>query len=510
MEKEKKNKRFKIAIILSVALVVTFIFLTSYAYWRISDHQTGSNYVAGGCLQIVFDEPGANGFSLTDAWPERDEDAIVREDNLYRFNVINTCEKPVNYQIVLESIEVPNPENKLKPEYVKLQLDNREIKTYKDLDPVTNDPDATDVYETRHMLSGTVQGRSNGVDGKVEHSVRLWMNYDAGLDARGGQFNSRVKIYAGQDIQEPEYALTPESCFTIDENGVLLSYNREECGTDSLVIPPTINGTLVTEIKWMFLGAAANRFSYIDISNLRGLNKIGGDAFYNGAGYVGTDHSLTIPNGVSEIGNRAFWAYNGTHLSLPTNMSSIGEYAFMEYEGINQDLIIPQGISVIEQFSFTHFDGKSLTLPESLTRINQMAFAWYRGVGTTLKIPDNVSVIETRAFEYFRGDELILPKSLESIDQIAFANYVGSGKEMVIPEGAISLGYGTFKRFNGISVTIPSTITSIGGSAFEAMDSTKTIYVNKPNLSGIELGENWNGNATVKCLVASNTYEVCS
>ena len=103
-----------------------------------------------------------------------------------------------------------------------------------------------------------------------------------------------------------------------------------------------------------------------------------------------------------------------------------------------------------------------------------------------------------------------MPKSLESIDQIAFANYVGSGKEMVIPEGAISLGYGTFKRFNGISVTIPSTITSIGGSAFEAMDSTKTIYVNKPNLSGIELGENWNGNATVKCLVASNTYEVCS
>ena len=59
----------------------------------------------------------------------------------------------------------------------------------------------------------------------------------------------------------------------------------------------------------------------------------------------------------------------------------------------------------------------------------------------------------------------------------AFAGYVGTNK----------------------TITIPSTVTTIDNYAFNALDSTATIVVNKPNLDGIELGTNWNGNATVKC-----------
>ena len=41
-----------IVLILCIMLILSFIMLTSYAYWRVQKTQTGTNDIAGACLNI--------------------------------------------------------------------------------------------------------------------------------------------------------------------------------------------------------------------------------------------------------------------------------------------------------------------------------------------------------------------------------------------------------------------------------------------------------------------------
>ena len=51
-----KDKKFIITIVVCITLVITFVLLTSYAYWRISKTQTGTNDILGACLDIELDQ----------------------------------------------------------------------------------------------------------------------------------------------------------------------------------------------------------------------------------------------------------------------------------------------------------------------------------------------------------------------------------------------------------------------------------------------------------------------
>ena len=150
--KKKNNKKLFLVIGVCALLVGMFILLNTYAYWRIKGEQSESNYVVGACLNFEFveleDENGKiGGFTLEGdkAMPISDEEGTTTTG--YTFKIENTCDKAVDYQVVLESLKIVNPETSayypnekyFSDNKIKIQLDNGAIKTYNKYDEVDAD-----------------------------------------------------------------------------------------------------------------------------------------------------------------------------------------------------------------------------------------------------------------------------------------------------------------------------------------------------------------------------------
>lgn len=225
----------------------------------------------------------------------------------------------------------------------------------------------------------------------------------------------------------------------------------------------------------------------------KNLRTIGAFAFCESR-YTG---SLTIPDSVVEIGERAFRDcknLNGT-LTLGKNLRTIGEEAFCwcEFTG---SLTIPEGITEIADgtfsslyqssgmftgtltlpstlktigasaFSYADFSGE-LLIPDGVTSIGASAFAECDGFGGTLSLPDSVKTVGASAFyrcEGFTG--LKLPAGLTKIEMRSFAHMYGLQTEVVIPEGVTEIGESAFSCSHMPSICFPSTLKKIGKEAF--------------------------------------------
>lgn len=156
--------------------------------------------------------------------------------------------------------------------------------------------------------------------------------------------------------------------------------------------------------------------------------------------------SATIPQGVTEIGYRAFRGTNSqiTSISFPNSLVTIGEGAF------DTALV----------------DLQTLVLPNSLQTIGAGAFI-QAGSLTTLVIPNGITVIEEFSFYGLRSlTSLTLPTGLTSIGRYAFAN-PSVLTSLTIPNGVTTIGEHAFREANRLSsLTLPSSLTSLGGRAF--------------------------------------------
>lgn len=131
-------------------------------------------------------------------------------------------------------------------------------------------------------------------------------------------------------------AFAAESGFTI-ENGVLTKYN----------------------------GSGGN----VTIPN--GVTVIGNMSFMDCEGLT----SVTIPNGVTAVGDLAFAKCTGlTSVTIPSSVTTIGMTAFFECNGLTS-VTIPSGVTTIGPWSFSHCENlASVTIPSSVTTIGEGAF----------------------------------------------------------------------------------------------------------------------------------------
>jgi len=226
------------------------------------------------------------------------------------------------------------------------------------------------------------------------------------------------------------------------------------------------------------------------------VTSIGNDAFYNCYSVEGHLASVTIPNTVISIGDRAFsqcYGLAGT-LTLPNNLTSIGEDAFNWCSELTGSLIIPNSVKTIGSGAFgycTNFTGQlmipnsiktisdrtfsgcyrltSLTISDGVTYIGSYAFAHCKGFTGKLIIPNSVSYIGWHAFDECSGftGELTIPNSVTDIMGGAFSECSGFTGELSIPNAIVYIGEWTFYKCSGIySLTIPETVKTIGGNAF--------------------------------------------
>ena len=203
--------------------------------------------------------------------------------------------------------------------------------------------------------------------------------------------------------------------------------------------------------------------------------------------YSGLCASVDVPEGVTEIGERAFFNQHFIkEVRLPNGLSIIGESAFAWSENIER-INIPNTVTHISYRAFTWCKHISnIELPETLTKIDDWAFFGCKAL-TRAVIPHGVKKIEEGTFSLcYNLSEVIIPSSIYDISKEAFAN-CHALTEVVIPEGVQTIGPSAFKGCKNLTgVTLPDSITHIGADAFEEISEKAIIRCSIATLSLME------------------------
>ena len=206
-----------------------------------------------------------------------------------------------------------------------------------------------------------------------------------------------------------------------------------------------------------------------------------------------------IPNGVTTIGDYAFYSCPLTSISIPNSVMSIGSYAFCGCTELTS-ISIPNSVSIIGLYAFASCKGlTSVSLSDHVGYLGDYAFFSCTGL-TSITIPNSVTSIGSRVFNNCSGlteiqvesgntrydsrndcnaiietasntllfgcQNTIIPNSVTSIGECAFGGCVGL-TEIIIPNGVTSIGASAFSNCTNLTkVVIPDGVTSIGNVAF--------------------------------------------
>lgn len=132
--------------------------------------------------------------------------------------------------------------------------------------------------------------------------------------------------------------------------------------------------------------------------------------------------SITLPDSLLYIRGKAFSLSNGSglkgDLTIPDNVQSIGEYAFVNNHGLTGNLTIGKSVKEIGRgaFSSCNFTGK-LSVPGSVTKIGEKAFMSNKF--TSIQIANGVTSIGEYAFS---GCTSVHSIDLSSIAQATYGD----------------------------------------------------------------------------------------
>ena len=348
-----------------------------------------------------------------------------------------------------------------------------------------------------------------------------------------------------------------ETSYTVPDGVTsIVEYAFRDCNSlTSITIPDSV----ATMDDYAFDGCRRLTSVYIsDIANWCSISFGGSDSspLEEGAslyldGKLVTD--LVIPNGVTSIGDYAFWyCGNLTSVTIPDGVTNIGEYAFYKCSNLTS-ITIPNSVASIGGSAFAYCSSlTSIIIPDGVRSISNFAFSDCSSL-TSITIPDGVTSIDNDAFEYCRSlTSITIPSGVTNIGYHAFGG-CSSLVDITIPDGITCIGSGTFsdtKIYNDESnwengvlyignylicakntlsdkytikagtsaivggafsscsnltdVTIPDSVTSIGGSAFYKCtnltsvtipDSVINIGADAFDITGIYNNEaNWENN----------------
>lgn len=199
--------------------------------------------------------------------------------------------------------------------------------------------------------------------------------------------------------------------------------------------------------------------------------------------------SVTIENGVTNIGNCAFYSCNGlTAVSIPDSVTSIGHSAF-ENSGLTE-ISIPGSVTNIELGAFSRCTSLAkATFQSGITQIGSTD-RWgspFSGCSnlTTVIIPNTVTSIGPQVFSDLpKLTNVVIPDGVKTIGREAFAGCT-SLNAITIPGSVTTIGLGAFSGCTNLSeLTIGNGVSYIGdtqsmgsGGAFRGCTSLTRVSI---------------------------------
>lgn len=173
------------------------------------------------------------------------------------------------------------------------------------------------------------------------------------------------------------------------------------------------------------------------------LTYVGGSAFHG-------NHlcNVELPNSVTAVGDGAFSMNNIYKLKLSDRMTVIPAGAFSMNIRMSS-VTIPEGVTEIGQTAFAGARLKRLTIPKSVTKIGRKAFHLHQM--KSLTIPGNVKEVGESAFEgtYKAAslEKLTIENGVKTIGERAFKE--GHLSTVVLPDSVESIGKAAFQNNTG-------------------------------------------------------------
>ena len=200
--------------------------------------------------------------------------------------------------------------------------------------------------------------------------------------------------------------------------------------------------------------------------------------------YVGPGGDVTVPEGVTSIGN---WAFSNcdsvTSVTVPNGVVSIGERAFGYCSSLTS-VELSEGVTSIGNEVF--MGCKSLTgivIPKGVTSIGDSTF-YDCGSLTSVTIPDGVTSIGNSAFSYCSSlRSIIFPSSVKAIKKAVFQSCYRL-TSVTLPEGVTDIGDAAFYGCGSLTgITLPASVRTVGDDVFNRCSGLSSLTV----LADIEL-----------------------
>ena len=210
-------------------------------------------------------------------------------------------------------------------------------------------------------------------------------------------------------------------------------------------------------------------------------------------------YTYSVLNGQAEIGASNTWTTAVSpkptgHVAVPSSLGGfpvmgIGAYAFGDCYGL-EGVTIPEGVTTIGEWVFSRCQFEDMTIPKSVTSIGRYAFngcsklksvhisdltAWCQ-----IKFGYHANPLREAHELYLNGErvtKLVLPEGLKAVGADAFAGCSGL-TEVTIPDGVTAIGNSAFSGCSGLTeVTIPNGVTAIGNSAFSGCSGLTEVTI---------------------------------
>ena len=213
--------------------------------------------------------------------------------------------------------------------------------------------------------------------------------------------------------------------------------------------------------------------------------------------YSGSETKIVIPDGVIEIGDRAFQGQEKiVSVVMPETVVKIGTQAFRKCIKLKEISFSPN-ITEIRQDAFCGCIAlKEAVLPKTLKTLKSGVFAGCKKL-TKVVCESTEFIPKSDPFyssSYYKYPESIVDENGYIIFAKTLFSYIGKSKEMVVPDGVERLandlfGFGKYNReteYNIESVVLPESVKFIGNRAFTYCRNLKSIKMP----SGIEIAAN--------------------